>query len=168
VSTPLALPLKPQLNLSASLTRSRYPTLDNFDASIAELRSQLSIRRGGASTSASAALQSDQASGQRPGGDRRGWQLALQSRMAIGGPLTGELGISQQAWHGATPYAPELDLINVVRRQRLRVLRAGLTYALDRNNSLVLEARVIHNNENISIFQYNNRVLQLAWQWNGW
>jgi tetratricopeptide (TPR) repeat protein len=171
VSTPLNFsltqPLKPQLNLSASLTRSRYPTLDNFDATIAELRSQLGISHGSASTSASAALQSDQASGLRPGGDRRGWLLSLQSRMAIGGPLTGELGISQQAWHGATPYAPELDLVNVVRRQRLRVMRAGLTYALDRNNSLVLEARVIHNNENISIFQYNNRVLQLAWQWHG-
>lgn len=171
VSTPLNFsltqPLKPQLNLSASLTRSRYPTLDNFDATIAEVRSQLSISHGSASTSASAALQSDQASGLRPGGDRRGWVLSLQSRMAIGGPLTGELGVSQQAWHGTTPYAPELDLINVVRRQRLRVVRAGLTYALDRNNSLVLEARVIHNNENISIFQYNNRVLQLAWQWNG-
>jgi len=167
LSTPLALPLKPQLNLSASLTRSRYPTLLNFDATSAELRSQLGIRHGSATTSASVALQSDQASGQRPGGDRRGWLLALQSRMAIGGPLSGELGASQQAWHGSTPYAPDFDLINVVRRQRLRVLRAGVTYALDRNNSLVLEARVIHNNENISIFQYNNRVLQLAWQWNG-
>lgn len=168
IATPLALPSTPQLSLSANLTRSRYPTLDNFDATIAELRSQLVVRHRAATTSASAAVQSDQASARRPGGDRRGWLLSLQSRLPIGGPLSGELGASQQVWHGASPYAPDLDLINVVRRQRLRVLRAGVNYALDRNNSLVLEARVIHNDENISIFQYNNRVLQLAWQWNGW
>lgn len=166
LATPLALPWRPQVQLSASLARVRYPRMDNFDATHAELRSQLSIRRGSGSLSASASLQADRASGLRPGGDRRGWLLSLQSRTAIGGPLSAEFGYSHQAWNSQSVYAP--DLIDVVRRQRVRVARAGLSYALDRNNSLVLEARVVHNNENISIFQYNNRVLQLAWQWNGW
>ncbi|MCA1248321.1 tetratricopeptide repeat protein [Massilia sp. MS-15] len=166
MATPLALPLKPQLQLSANLVRMRYPTLDNFDATSAEFRSQLAIRHGNVSVNAGAAVQSDHASGARPGGDRRGWQLSLQSRLPIGGPLSAELGLSQQTWNSDTPYAP--GLIDTVRRQRTRVLRASLSYALDRSNSLVLETRLIRNAENISIFQYNNRVLQLAWQWNGW
>lgn len=166
VGTPLELPLKPQLNLSASLSRTRYPALQNFDATSAELRSQLSIRRDATYASASVAIQTDQASGARPGGDRHGWLLSLQSRHALHGRFSGELGYTHQAWNNDSVYAP--GLIDTVRRQQVRVARAGLTYALDRNYSVVLEARVIHNNENISIFQYNNRLLQLSWQWNGW
>ena len=166
LGTPLALPLNPQLNLSASLTRMRYPTLDNFDATNAELRGQLSIRRGAATASAGVTVQLDSASGARPGGDRRGWMLSLHSRRVLHGSLSGELGYTLQALNSALPYAP--PLIDTVRRQRIQVARAGLSYALDRNHSLVLEARVLHNDENISIFQYDNRLLQLAWQWNGW
>ena len=47
------------------------------------------------------------------------------------------------------------------------MLRLGLSYALGRTQSLQLEARQIRNRENIAIFQYNDRQLQLTWQWQG-
>jgi hypothetical protein len=80
--------------------------------------------------------------------------------------LNGELGYTHQGWNSVEAYAP--GLIDVARRQRTQVTRAALSWTLDRNSSLQLEGRWIRNGENISIFQYNNRLLQLAWQWNGW
>jgi hypothetical protein len=45
------------------------------------------------------------------------------------------------------------------------VLRGTLTYRIDKQHSLQLEARAVRNRENIEIFQYNNRQLQLSWVW---
>jgi hypothetical protein len=33
------------------------------------------------------------------------------------------------------------------------------------HHALQLEWRRVKNNENISLFQYNSRLLQLSWQW---
>jgi hypothetical protein len=63
-----------------------------------------------------------------------------------------------------TAAAAAPGFIDTVRRQTTHVLRAAVTYPLDRNQSLLLEGRAVHNQENISIFQYNDRQLQL-WQW---
>lgn len=52
-----------------------------------------------------------------------------------------------------------------MRAQRTQVARASLTYRIGKRQSVVLEARAVRNRENISIFQYNNRQLQLSWQW---
>jgi hypothetical protein len=45
------------------------------------------------------------------------------------------------------------------------MLRASLAYPIGKHQALQVEARAVRNRENISIFQYNNRQLQLSWQW---
>jgi hypothetical protein len=40
-----------------------------------------------------------------------------------------------------------------------------LSYPLAAHQSLNLEARAVRNAENISLFQYNSRQIQLNWQW---
>jgi hypothetical protein len=52
-----------------------------------------------------------------------------------------------------------------VRGQHTGILRAILSYQLVKRQTLQLEARAVQNKENIPIFQYNDRVLQLSWQW---
>jgi hypothetical protein len=102
--------------------------------------------------------------GERPGGKRHGTITSLTARSRLAGELSGELGYTRQVWNSELPYSPEL-LIDQVRAQTTQVLRATLSYPLARNHSLQLEARAVRNKENISIFQYNNRLLQLSWLW---
>lgn len=163
VGPPLPLPNSMQFNLSATLSRLEYLTLENFNANTAELRGQFTYRKEDSSVSLSAAWLHDHALAARPGGDRQGWQLQLQGRRRLFGDTSGELAYSHQNWNSSSAYAP--GFIETVRRQTTHVLRAAVTYPLNRNQSLLLEGRAVHNQENISIFQYNDRQLQLSWLW---
>jgi hypothetical protein len=87
------------------------------------------------------------------------------ARRHLVGKLAGELGFTYQAWDSRTAYSP--GLINEVRAQRSGAARANLSWSLDKNQSIQLEGRIVRNRENISIFQYNDRQLQLSWQWQG-
>lgn len=161
---PLPLPGSMQFSLTAGFTREDYLTLNNFNAHTAELRGQFSYRGEDDSASASLAYQDDHALANRPGGDRRGWSLSSQWRRQFG-RFSGELGYSRQEWRGSSEYSP--GFINTVRDQTTHVLRAAVTWPLSRTQSLQLEGRQVRNRENISIFQYNDRQLQLSWQWQG-
>jgi len=164
VEAPLPLPPNTQFYFTAGATHTQYHSLRNFNSDIFEGRALLSHRAGTLSANAIAGLLSDRARGDRPGGDRKGNYLTVSLRKPLGWGASGELAWTRQRWDGATPYSPEL-LIDQVRRQRTQVLRATLTYQLAEKHALVLEGRVVRNRENISIFQYNNRQLQLSWQW---
>jgi hypothetical protein len=162
---PLPLPNSTQFQLMSSLTRTQYLTLSNFNSTSAELRGQLSYRRGELFASAALGVLADQASGARPGGDRGGWLASLVMRRKLGPQLAGELAYTRQAWTGTQAYLP--GVIDTVRDQQTNMLRATLSYPLAKNHSLTLEARAVRNRESISFFQYNNRLLQLSWQWSG-
>jgi hypothetical protein len=164
VTPPLPLPARTQLHLIGAVTRNDYATLSAFDSNLFEGRVLLSHHLDGFSATASAGLMSDRARGDRPGGNRHGNYLSLNLRQPIAWGLTGELAWTRQTWDSASPYSPEL-LIDQVRAQRTQVARASLSYRIGKQQSVVLEARAVRNRENISIFQYNNRQLQLSWQW---
>jgi len=163
VGLPLPLPPGIQLTLLAGATRTEFMTLQNFDSNTYELRGLLNWRREGRYASASVGRLQDRASDQRPGGSRQGWYGNALLRQALPRGLTGELSYTAQNWSGSLPYSA--GFIDAVRRQITQSLRATLIYPLTRNQLLQLEGRAVHNRENISIFQYNNRQLQLSWQW---
>ncbi len=163
VTVPLPLPKPMQFNLLTGLTWYQFPTLTNFDSVTGELRGQLSWRESDRSISASLGYLDDRARAQRPGGDRTGVFGNVLLRKRVTGKVNTELAYTFQAWHSELPYSP--GLIDKVRDLSTHVLRANLTYAINRNHSLQLEGRIVRNRENISIFQYNNRQLQLSWQW---
>jgi hypothetical protein len=165
VGPPLPLPAKLQFSVAASLTHVDFVTLHNFDANTAELRGQFNYRLKDGSALASMAWLNDRATGERPGGNRHGWLATLQWRQQLWGGATGEVGYTRQLWRSASDYSP--GFINVVRDQLTQVLRASVSYPLTASQSLQLEARQVRNKENISIFQYNDRQLQLSWQWQG-
>lgn len=166
VAPPLQLPGNALLSVLGGITLSKYSTLVNFDSRTAELRPQLSWRDSQRYVSASVAYSYDQAVVERPGGDRHGTMLNLLGRHNLPYELVGELAYSRQTWNSATAYAPAL-LIDEVRAQRTQVLRANLSYPVAKNQTLQLELRAVRNQENISIFQYNNRQLQFSWNWQG-
>lgn len=164
VTPPLLQGPRTEFHLGASATVTSYAALENFDARTFELRAVLAHRIGALALHANAGLLDDQARNRRPGGNRHGGYAGLTLRGALGVGVNGELGYTWQVWNGAAPYAPEL-LIGQVRGQRTGMARAALSVPVARNQTLTLEARAVRNRENISIFQYNNRQLQLSWQW---
>ena len=164
VAPPLPLPSHTKLYLTASATHTKYLTLRSFDSDVLEARALLTHQAGTLAASASAGVLSDRARSDRPGGNRHGNYLSLSLRRPLGWDTSGELAWTRQQWNSASAYSPEL-LIDQVRAQRTQVLRAALTYQLAKNQTVALEGRMVRNRENISIFQYNNRQLQLSWQW---
>jgi len=165
VGPPLPLPNSTQFSVVGSLTYNQYLTLTNFDSNIAELRGQVTHRNDTMYASASLGLQRDHALAQRPGGDRDGWYANLLYRRRLGERASAELGYVHQDWTGKEAYSP--SLIDKVRAQSTNIGRASVTYAFAKNQSLQLEGRIVRNDENISIFQYTDRQLQLSWQWQG-
>jgi len=164
VTPPLPLPPRTQLHLIGAATHTDYATLKAFNSDLYEGRVLVSHHTGSFSATATAGLLSDRARADRPGGNRHGSYVSLNLRQPLGWNTIGELAYTHQTWDSASAYSPEL-LIDQVRAQRTQVLRASLTYQIGKQHSVVLEARGVRNRENISIFQYNNRQLQLSWQW---
>lgn len=162
---PLRLPEHVDFSLLAGMSRTRYQTLINFDATTMELRGILGYRAGPGTLQLSLGLLSDNGHTARPGGDRSGWSARLSARTRLAGKLEGEFDWLRQNWQGSTSYAP--GLIEERRRQATRALRATLIYPLAADQALHLEWRQVHNAENISIFQYDSRQLQLSWHWYG-
>jgi len=152
-----------QVTLSAGLTHLQFRTLSNFDSNTTELKSQLSYRPRNALLQLTAGALRDDAIAARPGGDRRGWMVSLLARHALPLGATGEVSWTTQHWLSSEPYSP--GTINTVRDQSTQVWRALLEYPYDDRRSFVAEARQVRNQENISVFQYNTRLLQLSWQW---
>ena len=165
LAPPLPLPGSMQFSLTTSLTHVTYLTLSNFDSNTAELRGQFNYRLDDDSASASLARLADHAGSARPGGNRAGWLATAQWRRRLAGETSGEIGYTRQTWRGGSDYSP--GFLDQVRDQTTQVLRATFNYPLSNTQSLQLEARQVRNKENISIFQYNDRQLQLSWQWQG-
>lgn len=165
VGPPVPLPYSLQFHVVGSVSHADYVTLQNFDANTSELRGQLSRNNGATSLSAGLGFQHDHALADRPGGNRRGVLASLQWRHRYSDSLTADLGYNLQMWHSSTAYNP--GVIDQVRDQSTHTLRATMTWRLGRNQNLVLEGRQVVNKENIPIFQYNSRQLQLSWQWQG-
>jgi len=164
IGPPIALPGKTQFHVIAAYSHIDYRTLVSFDSNTVELKAQLSYRRDGTAASLTSGYLNDHATGDRAGGDRHGWLHSLNVRQALPYNMMGELGLVRQSWHSELPYAP---VIPIVRDQRTQVVRATLIVPVAKNHNLQIEARQVRNKENISIFQYNNRLLQFSWQWNG-
>ncbi|HZX27831.1 MAG TPA: bacterial transcriptional activator domain-containing protein [Telluria sp.] len=165
VGPPLPLPDSMQFTVLGSVSHNEYLTLTNFDSNTFELRGIFSANRPAWSGMASLGVLFDNAREHRPGGDRTGFYGNLLYRHALPANLSAEVAYTLQTWRSQSAYSP--GVIPQVRSQQTHVLRASLTWPLTRNQQLQLEARAVRDHENISIFQYNNRQLQLSWQWQG-
>jgi hypothetical protein len=163
VAPPLKLPQQWHLNLTAGMTHIEYPTLANFDSNTFEFSGLLGYRAGESQTQAGAGYLADQGEAKRLGGNRKGWFASVQERMPIGSRVIGEFGWTRQIWLSQSAYSP--GLIDQVRRQDTQLVRAALTIPIKPRQSVQIELRQVRNDENISIFQYNSRLLQVGWQW---
>lgn len=163
VTPPLVLPANVGLDVVGGVTYNTFPSLTNFDSTTQDLRLHLAWRGKLAFASAAVGYQNDHALDRRPGGDRDGSYISLLARRELRPGMSAELGYTRQTWNSDQAYSP--GLIDEVREQETQVLRGVLSWAVAKRQTVQLEGRIVRNSENISIFQYNNRQLQLSWQW---
>ena len=160
---PLALPERLDWALLTGASHVQYPSRSNYDASTLDLGS--SIAYAGARSRVQLALGALQDHGQagRPGAGRHGWYEGMQLSGQLTDRLSGEAGWTRQRWLSQTVYAP--GLIDLIRHEDTRQLRAAVLLPLGPRHSVQLEWRQVRNRENISLFQYSSRLLQLSWRW---
>lgn len=163
LSPPLKLPADMEFALSANVSRVNYPTRSAYDGTTLELGGIVGRRVARSLTQATLTRLRDDSGSGRPGGDREGWYGNLQWYGEISDRLALEAGLSHQHWRSADAYSA--GLIDARRRQNTTVVRAGGQWSVRAHTNVVLEWRGTFNRENISLFQYNSRALQLSVRW---
>lgn len=159
---PVDLPENLQWSMLASVSHVRYPTRTKYDSNTLELGTNL-YWRGAQQVSFSLSGLSDQGQNGRLGGDRHGWYSSLQLTQPLPYNLKGELGWTRQVWQSSEVYSQ--NIIDIIRHQDTRQLRAAIQMPLGSHQSLQLEWRAVRNQENIPLFQYNSHAIQLNWRW---
>lgn len=153
-------------NLSAGLTRLNYPALPDFDARQWDARLHLEHASALQRLEAYASAAQDLGRAQRPGGDRDGWGLGLdwqrQLGTAWGQLVVARAGLDWMQWRSRAPYAP--GFIDVRRVQRTWTGTAALVLPVQDDAAWVLELRQVRNDENIGLFAYDVRTLQISYQ----
>ena len=163
VVPPLHLNRGWQFGLTGSWSYIAYPTLSNFDAQWWEARGALSYQGDGVWWQANAGAVTDRQAGERPGGNRAGAFANIRGRFSLGSRAQAEVGWLYQHWEGDKAYLP--GLIDVRRTQNTSVMRVAAIFPLNDCHAIDLEFKDIQNQDNISIFEYRNWILQLNWQW---
>lgn len=162
VVPPLALPAGWRVGGSGSVTRIDYPTLRGYDSLQYEAAGWLAWNNEDAMLRLNGGANTDQARGQRAGGNRRGWFVGLNGRFRLPAMAVAEVDWSQQRWRDADTYSAVL-----IPRQRLQntaQLRASVFVPLFTDQGVHIEYRDTRNRENISLFEYRARLLQVSWQ----
>ena len=160
---PLALPERLDFSLTAGVSHVSYPTRSNYDGSTIEAGGALSYRHRGVRLYSGAGVVTDRGQSGRLGGNRDGWYGNALLFGVFDDRFSGQVGWTRQVWRGSAVYSE--NVIDLVRRQDTRQLSAGLTMELGGRQSVQLEWRAVRNQENISLFQYNSRTVQLTWRW---
>jgi hypothetical protein len=163
VFPPLGLRENLQFNLLAGVSYVQYPTLDNFNAATDELGTQLSYQNNRTQVQTGLNYLFDHGDARYLGGDRHGWLATASVEHRINDRLSAQAGWLWQDWRGDTEYSP--GLIDQVRRENTQVFRLGLTIAVKSNAAVQVEWRQVRNNENISLFEYSGRLLQVSLKW---
>jgi len=163
VVPPLPLGRGWQFGLTGSWSYIAYPTLSNFDAQWWETRGTLSYLGEDVWWQANVGAVTDRQAGERPGGDRAGTFANIRGRFPLGSRVQAEMGWLLQRWEGDKAYFP--GLIDVQRTQNTNLIRMAAIFPLNECHAINLEFKDIRNQENISIFEYRNWILQLNWQW---
>ncbi len=160
---PVNLPERWQIGLSSGVSYIQYLTLSNFNATTLDLRAQIGYQSPQFRFSASTGYLIDHALADRPGGDRKGWLSSVQWQKLLWNDNSGELALSRQSWRGKSAFLA--NLVNQPRNQETWILRSNLQIPIRQHHTLQIEWRQVWNRENISIYQYRDRQLQLSWQW---
>lgn len=155
-------PQAPSLGAELGVARQRFVTQPNFDAWLAQARAQWRVPLAEAGLlQMSLAWGVDQATGARPGGDRRLTQLGALGNHPVGGGYVVDWNLQRQVTTESGAYSP--GLIDATRRPVLLSLVTGLSAPVARSQRVRLEWRQVDHRDTVSLFTYRNRGLSLTW-----
>ncbi|MYM37671.1 tetratricopeptide repeat protein, partial [Duganella sp. FT94W] len=163
VTPPLPLPEAMELSLSSGLSHVNYPTRTKYDGNTLELGAMLRYDARATLMQASLGALTDKGQSGRLGGDRTGTYGTVLVDTRWSDRFSTQLVASRQVWRSAAVYSE--NVIDIKRHQDTRQLSASATWQLQPHHSVQLEARAVRNQENIGLFQYNSRMLQLSYRW---
>lgn len=163
VTPPLPLPEDLEFSLSSGLSHVNYPTRDKYDSNTLELGALLRYYARATLLQATLGALSDQGQSGRLGGDRTGSYATMLVDTRWSDRFSTQLLASRQVWRSDSVYSE--NVIDIKRHQDTQQLSASATWQLVPHHSVQLEARVVRNRENIGLFQYNSRMLQLSYRW---
>jgi hypothetical protein len=163
VTPPLPLPQGAEFAFYGNLNHVMYPTRPAYDGNTLEMGGIFGYRASHSLTQATLTRLQDESSENRPGGNRNGWFGSVQWYGDVASRLSLEAGLTWQQWRSDKVYSA--GLIETRRLQQTTTVRAAGNWQLRPHTNLVLEWRGTFNRENISLFQYNSRALQLSLRW---
>lgn len=163
VNPPLPLPQSADLAVTAAASHVNYPTRPSYGGTTYEAGSVLNYRKSDDLVQATVTGLQDRGDSARPGGDRSGWFGSLQWYTRLRTGLNAEAGLTHLAWRSSSFFSP--GLIEQVRHQDTTTARFALQWYFQPNFSVVSELRATRNRENIKLFQYNSRAVQLSLRW---
>lgn len=152
-----------QTTFGFNLTRNAYRNLKAYNAKVYELKTDLKYSQNNYLTTLTAGILFDKAENNRPGGNKKGFFIAANHKYSPHNKWLFEVFAHYQKWNSSRIY-----LANFIPRKRNQKLFAyGFTadYSVNKNNSFGIEFMNFNNQENISLFEYKNRSLQLYWQY---
>ncbi|MBP7492655.1 MAG: hypothetical protein KA803_11240, partial [Rhodoferax sp.] len=160
---PVPLPEHIGVSVKGGWSEASYVALSGFDAQLLEASAGLTYYKNNVGWHAKVGVLRDQARGDRPGGDRMGRMVGWQSSWPLGRGVVGELGGQWQQWQDDQVYSA--GLIDVKRQQTTQMLRVAAVFKLNAEQSVAVEWRGTQNAENISIFSFGARGVQVSWRW---
>jgi len=111
-------------------------------------------------------LSKDRGNANRPGGDKHGARWGANLVQALGQfheeRLFAKLSWDAQSWRSVNPYSP--GFIEESRQQFLSTTTAAIVWPQTRTDLWSLEARRQRNHENIQIFEYEAKTIQLSYR----
>jgi hypothetical protein len=152
--------------LGVGVSQVHYPT---FDAMFSQpWDAQVTVSRDwvGSRLEIYAQLVKDRGQANRPGGDKDGTRWGANLVQALGQVyeerLFAKLSWDAQSWRSVNPYSP--GFIEEPRQQSLSTVAAAVVWPQTRTDLWTLEARRQRNHENIQIFEYEAKTLQLSYR----
>lgn len=152
-----------QSTFSFNFTRNSYKNINAYNAKIYEFKTDLKYYQKNYLTALSAGILLDKEENTRPGGNKKGFFIAANHKYMFDDKWLIELFAHYQKWHSSRIY-----LANFIPQKRYQKIYAyGITadYKINKHNSIGVEFMNFNNQENISLFEYKNKSLQLYWQY---
>lgn len=152
-----------RLVAGGGVSRLHYPNFSTSDGYIFESWVGLRNREEKLEWQINGGVMHDRAVKTRPGGNRSGFFGGFSIQFILTGEIEAEIAWQQQRWLSDGIHAP--GLVNSRRDQETRLFSAAVSVPVTKRSFFVTEMQTVKNRENISIFEYEGRSIQLSWQY---
>lgn len=152
-----------QPTFSFNFTRNNYKNIAAYNSKVYEIKTDLKYYQENFLTTLTAGILFDNEENIRPGGNKKGFFIAANHKYSPNNKWLFELFTHYQKWNSSRIYLA--NFIPYKRNQKIYAYGLNADYKINKNNSIGIEFMNLTNQENISLFEYKNKSIQLYWQY---